>query len=747
MSADTTAQKRRRLVGMRFYKPEAAGAAEGDVETVSQPAAEDSVPFAAEAEPATAPADLHSAMARMRRAVPGAESPAPAFANDAAPLSDEATPVEAFDDGADDARSALEADPAYDEAFDTGTALERAQTVRAGVADATPFTQARLQAEQAPEDGELSEDGESATGSALVLRETGPQLADYEGGGDLAGAYEFNKQGKYSFKGQVLTAENGQLKVASESRNLCALFDTGLWLVSASHRNSPLVTSVAAQARRQGYRVSAPIYVTPDVISQAYMYAQRARVSVSSDTNAVRRKIVKTLEDARKAQANDIHIECSHGRAKVDFRIEGSLQRYENWTQKEGEMLLAAVFSHASTQSGSTANWLEPQAATLTSGVGPDKIQLPDGVLGVRCQWIPLADGGRYLDMRLHYDGMAILGSDTSQVDVDSLGFSQEQTELVSHLRRVPGGMRLICGPVNQGKTTTLRVMLNRRMEETSYQLNCLLIEDPPEGGVIGAREIGISAAHQEEQRNKTFMEVMRSALRLDPDIIMLGEVRDSQTATFAFRMALTGRQVYTTLHVYQALAIPQRLRDLGVEPYLCYDHHLLVGLVSQRLVRGLCPHCRIPVVELARKSEEYEEMARRIRSALSVMDWEREHGKENEWRDGELDEPDLGLVCVANPDGCEHCSRGRKGRTVCVEVVQTDAKLMDMLSENRLLDAEAYWLSPKGQRGMTMFWHGLGKVRDGLVSLEDLEQELGPVAQIRAVREFEQKMGTVSKW
>lgn len=744
MSADTTAQKRRRLMGMRFYKPEAADESDtqaddsapeyfGDAVTVDEATPQDAAGSAVSPN-----GGLHAAMARMRRAAP-VEPDAVAAEETAAESGDFGAP-------ANDAAFEVSVLEPLAEAEDGGSrALERGKGMRDSVAAATPFTQARLQAE-ADGESDTTEEGDG-TGNALVLRESGPQLAEHHEASELATAYEFNQHGKYTFKGQVLTAENGPMKVVPESRNLCALFDTGLWLVSASHRNSPLVTSVAAQARRSGYRVSPPIYVTPDVIAQAYMYASRTRTSVANDTNAIRRKIVKTLEDARKVGANDIHIECSHGRSKVEFRIEGSLTRYENWTQKEGEMLLSAVWSHASTQSGSTANWLEPQAATLTSGTGADKIQLPDGVLGVRCQWIPLADGGRYLDMRLHYDGLAILGSDTAQVDVDSLGFSQEQTELVSHLRKVPGGMRLICGPVNQGKTTTLRVMLNRRMAETNYALNCLMVEDPPEGGVTGAREIGISAAHQEEQRQRTFQEVMRSALRLDPDIVMLGEVRDSTTATFAFRLALTGRQVYTTLHVYSALAIPQRLRDLGVEPYLCYDHHLLVGLVSQRLVRGLCKHCRIPVVELARKSDDYAEMARRVRMALSVMDWEREHGKDLDWHEGELDEVDLGLVCVANPDGCEHCNRGRKGRTVCVEVAQTDHRLMELLSENRLLDAEAYWLSPRGLRGMTMYWHGLGKVRDGLVSLEDLEQELGPVATVRQVREFEQKMGTVATW
>src|SRR5262249_19676180 len=156
----------------------------------------------------------------------------------------------------------------------------------------------------------------------------------------------------------------------------------------------------------------------------------------------------------------------------------------------------------------------------------------------------------------------------------------------------------------------------------TEMRLNCLMIEDPPEGGVVGARQIGVSASVKDEQRERTFVEIMRCALRLDPDIVMLGEVRDTQTAKFAFRLALTGRQVYTTAHVYSALAIPKRLRDIGIEPYLVYDHHLVRGMLCQRLLRGLCQHCRIPIAVAPKDlGPTYKELARRVRAGLAIMD------------------------------------------------------------------------------------------------------------------------------
>jgi general secretion pathway protein E len=552
--------------------------------------------------------------------------------------------------------------------------------------------------------------------------------------------------GALKFSGQVLTVEGSILKVPEESRNFCALFDNGMWLVSATHRTAPLVTSVEQMARRLGLKVDPPTYVTPNIVQQAYAYAERQVSSLRLDNNAVRRKIVDMIEQAAQMGANDIHIEATGGRTKVEFRVDGSLRLWETWTQREGELVLSSVYSHSIGQSGATANWLEPQAAMVATGSGTDSIRLPDGVPSLRCQWVPLADGGRYLNMRLQYDSAHLFGENFAMADVDSIGFSQEQLKTVRELRALPGGMRIFSGPVNQGKTTTLRVMLNRRMVETNFDRKCYLIEDPPEGGILGSSQIGVSASVKEEQREKSFTEVMRSALRLDPDIVMLGEIRDLQTAKFAFRLALSGRQVYTTLHVYSALAIPRRLRDLGIEPYLIYDPHLLTGMFCQRLLRGVCPHCRIPMKNAAQElGPDYLELGRRVRAGLAIMEARRTKADPGQPYLQRLREPDMSKVYVANPEGCEKCYRGRSGRTVCAEVSETDLKLMGLLEAGKIVEAEEYWLSPHGMNGISMQWHALEKIRRGEVSPNDAENEVGPMAREREIADIEERLGVWS--
>ena len=172
-----------------------------------------------------------------------------------------------------------------------------------------------------------------------------------------------------------------------------------------------------------------------------------------------------------------------------------------------------------------------------------------------------------------------------------------------------------------------------------------------------GAREIGISAAHKEEQRVRTFSDVMRSCLRLDPDHCDVGEeTRDLTSANFLFRLSLTGSQVYTSLHVYSAIAIPQRLRDLGIEPYLVYDHFLVRGMISQRLSRTLCNNCKIPLAEAARHNDTHANTLRRIRAGLGLMYAERANLEGASQSNADVAEPDLSEICTPNLEGCPNC-------------------------------------------------------------------------------------------
>lgn len=537
--------------------------------------------------------------------------------------------------------------------------------------------------------------------------------------------------------GKVLTAQGAKLgHIPDETRALCALFEDGRFYVSASHAGSTLVRAVKVDAVDAGLPVHEPELVSPEVIAKIYQHAAREG-SGRVEESVVRRKVEELLSVAHASGVSDIHMEVIGDECVIDFQVDGLLYEHERWPAEHGRRAIQAIFNNSTAQSDTSRNEMAPQSGMLAPATKSGAIRLPESMPGVRWEAVRVQDGS-YLVMRLHQDDEQLVGAGQSTDALVALGFSLEQAQAMQRLWRIPFGGRVIAGPMGQGKTVTFRVAITNRLDEhrvkTSAKLNALLIEDPPEGGIRGARQMMISASHGEERREVEFGEIERSVLRLAPHVVLLGEVRDKRSADFAFRLAMTGVQAWWTLHVYLALAIPQRLRDLGVEPYLVYDHNLLRGLISQRLIRKLCPKCRKQLVTLL-DNPRYGQLAARLKVALADMEQRRAGPLEEEG--AVKTQIDISSVYVAKPDGCEECTNGYRGRTAVAEVIETDATLMHYLRGDDFEAAENYWLSPTGLRGVSMLWHSLEKVMTGDVSPETVEDTFGPLATERAVMEF----------
>jgi len=532
-----------------------------------------------------------------------------------------------------------------------------------------------------------------------------------------------SEEGVLVFEGTLLTAPRGPLFLSDEARKYAALFENGLWLVSKSHALSPMVTSIDSMARKLGYAVKEPVFVSPDIIQKAYRYAEgNAHNVVRLDHNAIKARIEKMIASAAKFHASDIHIQTKADVTSVEFAVEGELRIYEQWTPQEGQHALSAVYTHCDVPSGVVEDFYQPQAGMLAGGSSSKGIALPAEVSGIRCQWVP-TDKGRYLVMRLHYPDVQL--APEMQTTLSSLGYEPFQMRLLQEAKNKPGGLRLMSGPTNHGKTTSLKVLLSERVEEIGGRLNLIQIEDPPEGGIQGARQIGISVNDERGAREEVFGKMMRTVLRLAPDMLMLGEIRDADSAAFAMRLSLIGSQVYTTIHVHNALSVPKRLIDLGIEPYLVYDSYLITALMSQRLVRKLCPHCKIPLNEESSLASEIEE---KILMALEREGQEIVFLKEKVLSDSA---EQLKNVFLANPTGCPECSQGYKGRTVAAEIILPDARLMKLLEQQDLEGATTYWLSADGLQGCSMRHHGLDKVIRGEISPLDFEKTLGPLVSV----------------
>lgn len=262
--------------------------------------------------------------------------------------------------------------------------------------------------------------------------------------------------------------------------------------------------------------------------------------------------------DAIRMNASDIHIESGIQNAKVRYRIDGYLQTIKTFD--------AETFSAVSSRIKIMANLniLEkrlPQDGRVTVTIGNDTIDF-------RISIVPVT-GGESIVMR-------ILGKHSSISNIDELGFSKKQLSEIKSMIKIPHGLILVTGPTGSGKTTTLNALLK---ELVSDETKIISIEDPVEFLVDGVNQIQIN-----EQINLGFDSILRRVLRQDPNIIMVGEIRDKATAELSVRAALTGHLVLSTLHTNDAISVITRLENMGIEPYLIAS--TLKGAVAQRLVR-----------------------------------------------------------------------------------------------------------------------------------------------------------------
>jgi type II secretory ATPase GspE/PulE/Tfp pilus assembly ATPase PilB-like protein len=439
------------------------------------------------------------------------------------------------------------------------------------------------------------------------------------------------------------------------------------------------------------------VKVDLSVIRKVYLIHEQRSSALKADqtTSSMQRDILRLIADAAERKASDIHVVVGRDSAIVRVRIDGVMRDLHEWRVAYGQDFCAAVFAMADASDASYQPY-EYQGARISD----TSVRLAEGVQSVRLQFNPLAMGGRHLVMRLLYY------SKTGEVkDVDTLGYALPQINLIKRMRALPMGINIIAGPTGSGKSTTLQRCLSTLIAERRREISVFTIEDPPEYVIEGAQQMPVTNANTPEERMQKFHQAINAALRSDPNVIMIGEIRDKESAKLAFEAAMTGHQVWATLHATDAMTIVSRLKDIGVEPYKLFDPTIVTGLIGQRLMRLCCPHCSIPF------EDAYK--AKRITEGL----WKRTMAVAGESLEN----------IKARGDGCEKCSHtGAVGRTVVAEVMLPDDKIMSLLQENDKVTSHDYWV--ENLAGMPMMHHGIMKIKDGISSPDEVERVLGPL-------------------
>ncbi len=351
------------------------------------------------------------------------------------------------------------------------------------------------------------------------------------------------------------------------------------------------------------------------------------------------------LTQAAKDGASDIHIEPYERSSAVRFRVDGTLRE----VVQPNKALHAALISRLKIMAElDIAEKRLPQDGRISLRIGGRAVD-------VRVSTLPSAHGERAV--------LRLLDKGETRFTLESLGMSGEVLRRFDHLIQQPHGIVLVTGPTGSGKTTTLYASLGR--VDTSGT-NVLTVEDPVEYELAGIGQTQVNP-----KIDLTFAKALRAILRQDPDVIMIGEIRDYETAQIAIQASLTGHLVLATLHTNDAPSAVTRLTDMGVEPFLLSSS--LLGVLAQRLVRKLCPHCR-------RQDD---------------------HG-------------------TYHPVGCAECGHtGYKGRTGVYELMVADDQVRELIHAQA---AESALIATAQRGGMrTMREDGERLVREGVTSAEEV--------------------------
>ena len=393
-------------------------------------------------------------------------------------------------------------------------------------------------------------------------------------------------------------------------------------------------------------------------VTDAYTPLSATTTESSPDDAPIIELVNNLISQAVRENASDIHVEAYELMSRVRYRVDGSLYSAREYPTT----LHPTVVSRIKIMSGmDIAERRKPQDGRILTLIDGRHIDL-------RVSSLPTMAGEKIV--------MRILDRDHSFVELNDLGFDKDDINIVEKFCEMPWGIMLATGPTGSGKSTTLYSMLKKINRP---DINIITVEDPVEFFIPGINQV-----HVNEKAGLTFETALRSILRQDPDKIMIGEIRDGDTAQIAIRSALTGHFVLSTLHTNDAPSAISRIMDMGIPPFLLSAS--LSGIMAQRLVRCLCPYCKVEY-ELDDKTCESLEIPAKTH--------------------------------LYKPAGCPHCRNGYKGRRGIYEIMIVDDDLRDMIIKNENVIDIRETAIKKGMK--TLRRAGINAAIAGYTSLEEV--------------------------
>ncbi len=452
--------------------------------------------------------------------------------------------------------------------------------------------------------------------------------------------------------------------------------------ILSSNPSSRAIQNCKIVMTNKGLKPGRVMAATPSLIHLIIANAEeplptQKQVEETENVSVQQQRLRILVKEAITADASDIHIEVRPDIAKIRFRKHGELYLHAEWLPSLGREIASVAFNKETDHSVTHFNPLVPQNASMPLFIDGKDVRL-------RLASLP-AHGGFDMVMR-------ILATDDQKVPkLEELGYTAKQIDLIKKAVSLPHGAVIMSGPTGAGKTTTLASAMSMVTKERKVYT----IEDPVEKIVEMATQVPVNTEHED----RDFASMGRASLRMDPDVIVLGEMRDEATAAVMVRASITGHLVFSTLHTNTASAIVTRLVDMGISPTLLSDPNLLACLICQRLVPKLCTHCAMSIKDSPAH-------------APHIARWQKVYGDE--------------VKKIRVRGKCEKCrNSGISGRTVVAEIIWVDEESRRFIQKCDILGWEKYL---KGHGWTTYRDQAIDLVRQGICDPFDVEKMVGEI-------------------
>lgn len=455
--------------------------------------------------------------------------------------------------------------------------------------------------------------------------------------------------------------------------------------------------SIRERIRSKGYKNVTVEYATAGIIEIIYEDGMKSssEEEEAAATSELQNDYDDLLREAVEDSVSDIHIEVRRDFSVVRYRKDGILaQRYE-WPVQYARRLASVVYQVIAEEKDITFKEGEPQDAVVDRDLGTQRIR-------VRLATMPAYPDGFDMVMRILPMGAEGRKKDT----LGNLGYDSGHIDQISIATSKPVGVTVLAGTTGSGKSTSLKCMITGRIDEYHSNIKVITVEDPPEYEISGATQVPVVRSRSKEGVNP-FAAAIKAAMRSDPDILMVGEVRDPDSAELLVHAVQSGHQAFTTVHAPSAIGIIGRLRSLGVDNDVLGSQDFLSGLVYQTLVPTLCPSCSVPISKYTAVPENQNKNVEKICNRIAAI--AEDISKTN--------------IRFRAPDGCDECTSGVTGRTVCAEVVVPDHKMVTYFGKSE--DIKAYYYFKDGG-GRTALDAGMDKMFAGICDPFDIEHKLG---------------------